>query len=390
MPGAAYHRPHRVEGKTNLSTTLSTTADPPRERLESVERIAVLRPNAIGDFVFALPALAALRAAYPRAHIVYLGRRWHREFLEARPGAVDETLELPPIPGVGAPPEIAADAARIDAFVELLRARRFDLALQWYGGGGHANPFVQRLGARCTAGLRAEGAAPLDRWLRYEQWRNERLRLLEAASLVGAPPADLAARLAVTARDRAQLHRYGEPPDAPIAVLQPGASDPRRRWPAERFAAVGDALADAGAIVAVNGSTEERALVEQVIRAMRSPAASLCDLPLGALVALLERARVLVSNDTGPLHLADAVGTPSVGIFWLPNLLAAQPLVAGEQRFAFSMQTDCPVCGVRNVRTRCPHETSYVDEVTLDEVLALALERFTRARPASERAPAPT
>lgn len=365
-------------------------ADPSRERLEGVERIAVLRPNAIGDFVFALPALVALRAAYPRAHIVYLGRRWHGEFLEDRPSPVDEILAMPPIPGVGVPADSPSDAARIEDFVDDMRARRFDLVLQWYGGGGHANAFVQRLGARCTAGMRAEGAAPLDRWLAYEQWRNERLRLLEAAALVGAMPIDLAARLSVTPQDREQLQRHWQPPDAPIAVLQPGATDPRRRWPAGRFAAIGDALADAGATVAVNGSADERALVAQVTGAMRAPVMNLCDLPLGALVALLERAHVLVSNDTGPLHLADAVGTPSVGIFWLPNLLAAQPLVVGEQRFAFSMQTDCPVCGVHNLRTRCAHDTSYVDQVSVDEVRALALERFNCARPASGRAPAPT
>lgn len=79
-----------------------------------------------------------------------------------------------------------------------------------------------------------------------------------------------------------------------------------------------------------------------------------------------------------------------MGIFRLPNRLAAQPLVADEQRFKFSMQLDCPVCGVRNLRTRCAHDTSYVDEVNVDAVRALALERFSRGRPASARAPAPT
>lgn len=111
---------------------------------------------------------------------------------------------------------------------------------------------------------------------------------------------------------------------------------------------------------------------------------------LPALVALLERAHVLVSNDTGPLHLAHAIGTPSVGIFWMLNLLSGQPLFAGEQRFAFSTRIDCPVCGVRNVRTRCGHDASYVDEVTVDEVRALALERFRNGRCASGRAPGPT
>jgi len=369
---------------------LQRSTDSPRERLDGVARIAVVRPSAIGDFAFALPALAAIRAAYPHAHIVYLGRRWHREFLDGRPGPIDETLELPSIPGVGAPPGAACDPERIDAFVETMQARRFDLALQWYGGGGYANPFVRRLGARCTAGLRAEGAAPLDRWLAYEPWRNERLRLLEAAALVGAPPTDLAPRLAVTASDRRRLRERWTAPDAPLAVLQPGATDARRRWPAERFAAVGDALAEAGAAVAVNGAAGESTLVAQVIAAMRTPATNLYDLPLPALAALLERASVLVSNDTGPLHLAHAIGTPSVGVFWLPNLLSGQPLFVAELRFAFSTQTDCPICGVRNMRTRCEHDASYVDQVTLDEVRALALERFTNGRPASERAPAPT
>lgn len=365
--------------------------DPPcGSRIAGVERIAVLRPNAIGDFVFALPALFALRAAYPEAAISFLGRRWHREFLAGRPGPIDEAIEMPPVPGVGAAPDAACDAVRIDAFVDGMRERRFDLALQWYGGGGFANAFVARLGARCTAGLCAADAPPLDRSIVYEPWHNERLRLLEAAALVGAPAVDLAPRLAVTERDRALLRQHWRVPERPIAVLQPGASDLRRRWPPERFAAVGDALAEAGAVVAVNGGADEAALVRQVAQAMRAPAVDLCDLPLPALVALLERAHVLVSNDTGPLHLAHALGTPSVGIFWMLNLLSGQPLFAGEQRFAFSTRIDCPVCGVRNVRTRCEHDACYVDEVTVDEVRALALERFRSGRCASGRAPAPT
>src|SRR5690606_36299510 len=135
---------------------LQRSTDSPRDRLDGVARIAVVRPSAIGNFAFALPALAAIRAAYPHAHIVYLGRRWHREFLDGRPGPIDGTLELPSIPGVGAPPGAACDPERLDAFVETMQARHFDLALQWYGGGGYANPFVRRLGPRCTAGLRAE------------------------------------------------------------------------------------------------------------------------------------------------------------------------------------------------------------------------------------------
>ena len=97
--------------------------------------------------------------------------------------------------------------------------------------------------------------------------------------------------------------------------------------------------------------------------------------------ALLERARLLVSNDTGPLHLALALGTPSVGIFWVMNLLSAQPLLAGSHRFAFSARMDCPVCGLRNLQQRCEHEVSFVDDVSVDEVRELALEAFSASAP---------
>lgn len=354
-------------------------------RLDGVRSIAVLRPNAIGDFVFALPALAALRAAYRDARIVYLGRPWHREFLQGRPGPWEEVVALPPVPGVGAPGDAVCDEIRVQGFVDEMRERRFDLALQLYGGGASSNPFLQRLGARWSAGLQADDAPPLDRNLHYTPWRNERARLLEAMGLVGAAPVDLAPRLAVTPEDRAALQRALSMPEQPLVVLQPGATDPRRRWPAERFAAVGDALAGEGACVAVNGSADERGIVAEVIAAMRAPAWDLSQgqgLSLSALAALLERARLLVSNDTGPLHLAQAVGTPTVGIYWFMNLLVSGPLAGEGHLEAFSARTNCPVCGAENLHQRCPHDVSFVADVSTDEVVGLARRAFSRGRAA--------
>src|SRR5829696_3075150 len=68
--------------------------------IPAVRRIAVLRANSIGDFVLALPALAALRAAYPAARITYLGEPWHPQLLDGRPGQWDEAEVVPPYPGV--------------------------------------------------------------------------------------------------------------------------------------------------------------------------------------------------------------------------------------------------------------------------------------------------
>ncbi|HEU4622276.1 MAG TPA: hypothetical protein VFS42_08620, partial [Burkholderiaceae bacterium] len=72
------------------------------DRLTHVRSIAVLRANAVGDFLVTLPALGALRATYPQARITLLGQAWHARFLVRRPGPIDEVVVLPPIKGVGA------------------------------------------------------------------------------------------------------------------------------------------------------------------------------------------------------------------------------------------------------------------------------------------------
>jgi len=344
-------------------------------RLSEVRRIAVLRPNAVGDFVFALPALHALKHSYPEAEIVLLGKAWHAAFLHGRPGPVDRVAVLPPVPGVGAPLDAACDERAIEHCVEALREERFDIALQMFGAGRYSNPFLLRLGARLSGGARADGAPPLDRWVPYCEPNNRRLALLDIASLVGAWPGPLPLpELAVTDADRreaaAALPRMaGER----LAVLQPGSTDPRRCWPPARFAALGDRLALAGMRVAVNGSAGEVPLVDAVVGAMRQPALALAGtLGLGGLCGLLERAALVVSNDTGPLHLALALGVPSVGIFWLTNLVEGMPLRQSGLRVALSLQTRCPVCGQDNLVARCPHDESFVADVSVEQVECLA------------------
>jgi ADP-heptose:LPS heptosyltransferase len=344
-------------------------------RLDEVRKIAVLRPNAVGDFVFALPALHALKHCYPEAEIVLLGKAWHADFLRGRPGPVDRVAVLPPIAGVGAAPDAACDERDIQRFVDAMREEGIDIALQMFGAGHYSNPFLLRLGARLSVGARADGAAVLDRWVPYCEPNNRRLALLEIAALAGAWPGPLPLpELAVTEADRrAAASALAVVEGERLAVLQPGSSDPRRCWPAQRFAALGDRLAQAGMRVVVNGSFAEAALAAEVVGAMRHPAVALAgSLGLGGLCGLLERAALLVSNDTGPLHLALALGVPSVGIFWLTNLVEGMPLRQSHLRVALSLQTRCPVCGQDNVRTRCPHDDSFVGEIGVDEVARLA------------------
>lgn len=355
--------------------------------MPGIASIAVLRPNDLGDFVFALPALGALRDTWPKARILFLGKAWHLAFLPGR-GIVDEVLEVPPVPGITIGQSYPHDENEVEAFCEGVRERRLDLALQLFGGGRYSNPFLRRLGAGLTVGFRAAGTPALDRPLAYQPLQNERLRLLEAVALAGAHTTELDPRLPVLERDRRELGDIPLP-KAPLAVLQPGARDARRRWPAQRFAAVGDALAQAGAAVAIHGSREERELTAEVAGAMRLPALDLGGrLTLGGLAALLDRAQLLVSNDTGPLHLAHAVGTPTVGIYWLTNLLVSGPLFGARHRALLAVRTECPECRMENIETRCAHDASFVEEISVEEVKQAALELWRLNQAAPSPAPA--
>ena len=348
-------------------------------RLSHVRKIAVFRPSAVGDFMFSLPALHALRHAYRDAEIVYLGREWHRDFLFGRPGPVDRVVVVPRLPGITSP----ADAdhggyAEQEQFIAEMREASFDLAVQMFGGGRFANPLLQKFGARLSVGMRAADAAPLDRCLGYAGCVNRRLQLLELAKLAGATALPMAPQLVVTARDRlAAASLVPEQPWRPLVLLQPGASDIRRQWPPQQFAAIGDLLAQYGAQVAINGSADEAPLVRDVVAQMRHTAIDLGGMAsLSALCGLIERAALVVSNDTGPLHMALALGRPCVGIYWFTNLIESGPLCQARHRSALSLRICCPVCGVENIKTRCAHEVSFVDDVPLEEVAALALELF--------------
>jgi ADP-heptose:LPS heptosyltransferase len=362
-----------------------------RDLVPDVHRIAVLRANALGDFIFVLPALDALKAAYPHAELVLLGAPWHAGLLRDRPGPIDRVLVVPPAHGIRTadPDETAEPESSMAEFLDTARRERFDLALQMHGGGGNSNPLVSALGARLTAGLRAKDAPPLDRWMRYVYYQPEVVRYLEVAGLVGAQPAGLVPRFAVTDADRAEAAAVLGPPGRLRIALHPGASDPRRRWPAERFAEVADRLVADGYDVFVTGTPGERELADRVVAAARMPLRSLAgELSLAGLVGFLSGCAVVVSNDTGPVHLAAAVDTPTVGIFWVGNLINCAVPLRARHRPIGSWTLNCPVCGVdgsgdiypaRPNVGRCAHQESFVTDVPVVEVLAAVADLVATA-----------
>jgi ADP-heptose:LPS heptosyltransferase len=317
-----------------------------------------------------------LRAAYPSAELVLLGADWHAGFLAGRPGPVDRCVPVPPTAGVrdDRPP---APPAMVDRFFARIRAERFDLVVQLQGGGCHSNPFVRRLGARVTAGSRAPDAPPLDRTVPYTDHQHEIHRFLEVAGLVGAAPVTLEPRTQVTVDDRAEAAAALDEDDQSLVILHPGANDPRRRWPVERLAVVGSELARKGARLAVVGTAAEQPLADRLLATLDGDAADLAGrLGLGGLAGLLERATLLVGNDSGPRHLAAAVGTATVAVYWGVHLGSYGPLYRARHRAPTAWRLHCPVCGANALHQDCRtrHEASLVADVTVDEVLTEALD----------------
>lgn len=112
---------------------------------------------------------------------------------------------------------------------------------------------------------------------------------------------------------------------------------------------------------------------------MSADAQNLCGrLFLGGLAGLLSRCRLVVSNDSGPLHMAAAVGAATVGIFWCGNLINAGPLTRARHRPFLSWRLECPVCGLNNsTNPPCEHRPSFVADIPTDKVIAAAHELFT-------------
>jgi ADP-heptose:LPS heptosyltransferase len=183
--------------------------------------------------------------------------------------------------------------------------------------------------------------------------------------------------LAVTDADRAEAAAVLPGTTGHWSSCTPAPRTPRRRWPVERLAVVGSELARKGARLAVVGTASERGLVDRLVDGLDGHAADLAGrLGLGGLAGLLEQATLLVGNDSGPWHLATAVGTATVAVHWDVGLTTYGPLYRARHRAPTSWRLHCPACGANGLETDCrpDHRASFVADVTVDEVLAEALD----------------
>jgi ADP-heptose:LPS heptosyltransferase len=348
--------------------------------LAEARRIVVLRGGGLGDALFTVPALEALRAAAPAAELGVLGSGWLSPLLEGRPAVeggpalVDGLWPLPDETARGLLTGDPDPSGATDALVGRVRGWSPQVAVQLHGGGRHSNGLLGRFGAALTAGTRTPDAPPVDRPLRYVYAQSEVFRWLEVVGGLGAAPVSIEPRLWLRDEERARGMAARLHGDRPLVVMHAGATDPRRRWPPAAFAAVARRLAADGAEVAVVGAAEDRAHAERLLADVPGATDLVERLDLVALAGLLAVADVVVANDSGPLHLARAVGAATVGIYWCGNLVNGGPAWRARHRPAISWRMQCPVCGLDCSLGRCPHDASFVADVPVDEVAASALD----------------
>lgn len=280
-----------------------------------VQRIVVLRALGLGDLICAGPALRSLRATFPEAGISLLGQAWAQEYV-ARIEALDHWMGFPGWPGLR---EQALHADRVPAFLADMQRQRFDLALQLHGSGESSNGLVGLLGARLCAGFQRPGAwvppGHEERFCSWPEQGHESQRLLTLCRHLGLQAADETLEFPLRPTDRQTLLQLCPELDEgpPYVCLHAGAQLASRRWPAQRFAAVADALHDAGYRIVLSGSAAELALGLQLASLMSAPCINLVGLTnLWTLGALIASARCLIANDTGVSHIAAALRVPSL------------------------------------------------------------------------------
>lgn len=300
-------------------------------------RVLIIKPHRLGDVLQALPALRAIRLARPGAEIDMLVSRRYRPLLADAPDFLPGAATL--LDAEDREGLIRRAAGGYDQIHNLCPAPAVNALAGLVPLRPGADPLRARSGTFTLDGqpARTVRLGPLALWI-ASAVMIRRLCLLNLAdafrlnALLPDPPGDLRGPPPLPSgpflsTDPGDLPaRFGLAPGARFACLQPGSADPFRRWPPDRYAALAARLARRGMRVLVLGSAEERPLVAAICAgaiAAGAPASSVTDasgLDLPDLRRLLSACPLLLTNDTGPMHLAAMLGTPTLSLFSGPSI----------------------------------------------------------------------
>ena len=349
----------------------------------TTDTLAIILPSWVGDTVMATPVLRAARCALPGARIIGA----------CRPGLDQLLAGVPWLDEV-----IAVESKRLGGSLEMarrLRGKGVTAALLL--PNSFRSGLIARLsGAGIRVGYRRSARGPLlSHGLSPAPRRSPVAAVAYYARLaefaLGLESIDTRMELSLTRGQRDDARGLLEGVARPFTLLCPGANKPAKRWPAERFAAVAETLAARhGLSIVATGSPAERSIIAAVRAATGTPVVDLADrgVTLGGLKGVIAEAQIMITNDTGPRHIAAALDVPVVTLFgptdprWTTIDFAQEKVLVAEPFLPQELTAD-------DHRAACT-----IERITVGDVLSAAEQLLVGSRgqaPAARDAgPAPT
>ncbi|HET9269882.1 MAG TPA: glycosyltransferase family 9 protein [Vicinamibacterales bacterium] len=326
-------------------------------------RFLIVRLGSLGDIIHAIPAAAALRAALPSAVIDWAVDPRYVDLIKMVT-AVNNPVPLDPRAGM----------IRLFATMSELRRRKYKVAIDFQGLIKSAT--IARLaGAKRVLGfpqahVREQAARAFytdsPETVRAAHVVYKNLELVAALGIdVGEPAFPL--NVPKTAAVQDVEARFG---GAPFALINPGAAWPNKRWPPERYGGVAAAIRERfGWPSLVLWGPKEQALAETVVQASNGAAVLAPPTSIVDLFGIAKAARIAVSGDTGPLHIAAAVGTPVVALFGPTRADRNGPWDGADVVVERTAHCECLY------ERECRRSAQCIDEIPLDEVVAAVVRR---------------
>ena len=325
-------------------------------------RFLIVRLGSLGDIIHAIPAVAALRAALPSAQIDWLVDPRYVELVQLVT-AVNHVVPIDPRAGM----------IRLFATLSELRRRKYKVAIDFQGLIKSATMArmagAERLLGFPQAELREKAARAFytdsPETVRATHVVHKNLELVAALGIETGEPAFPLNVPRTPAVEQVEA-RFG---GAPFALINPGAAWPNKRWPPERYGAVAAAVRERfGWPSLVLWGPREQGLATAVVDASNGAAVLAPPTSIVDLFGIAKAARVAISGDTGPLHIAGAVSTPLVAIFGPTKAERNGPWSPGDVVVARTERCECLY------QRECRRGAPCIDEIAVDEVTA-ALDR---------------
>jgi len=330
---------------------------------QQYENILIVKPSSLGDVVMTLPVLDSLRRAYPHARISWVLKSAYSRLLDQHP-QLDEVVLFP----------LSDGATKLWRFFKAIRRGGYDLVLDLQGLF-RSGLVAAASGAPLRVGFSnaRDGASMFyNRRVHVPSMDMHAVdRYVLVLEALGVEPNGVRFHLPVDESTLEAARRaIGTDADGPVLTMSPLTRRVTKNWPVESFEAVAKHFAQKKWRVIIVGGPDEQEAVERIAQSAGPRALSLAARPIEELVAIISLADVWLSGDTGPLHIADALGVATVSLYG-----STAPGRTGPYRDRSGVivsKVPCSPCFLK----KCPH-VKCMSSITVREVI----ERIERVAP---------